>query len=267
VSYLTESELTDLCNYIDTIYLSVVGMLFTVNKRKTDDKDNYEILCKLKEQVLKSSIMTDELVLYSSYLGGITNMSEFDISKMFEKLNSENIEDVSNMAGIKNIIKMTGIDKMLNFEDVNEQLLGVSAEDIDEATKGISKIFGGAEGSSISNTCSTIAKGFIGSLKTSKPTSFDSLIDTIVSSASNLKVDTGDFEEMSSHINKMTENTDMMDNIKNMKDEKGNNVGEQMATILEKPMQTLNNIKNGKMPNMSDISGLFGDLAKMMNKK
>jgi hypothetical protein len=267
VNFLSESELVDLCNYINTIYLSVIGMLFTVNKKKIDDKTNYEIIRKIKEQVLKSSIMTEELVLYSSYLGGTTNMSEYDISKMFENINSEKLEDVSNISGIKNIIKMTGIDKMLNFEDVNEQLQNVSIEDIDDAAKSISKIFGGAEGSSISNTCSTIAKGFIGSLQSTKPTSFDGLIDTIVSSASNIKVDTGDFEEMSSHISKITENVDMMDTLKNMKDEKGNNIGDQMASVLEKPIQTLNNMKNGKMPNMSDITGMFGELTKMMNKK
>lgn len=267
VNFLSELELLDLCNYINTIYLSVIGMLFTVNKKKIDDKINYDIICKIKEQVLKSSIMTEELILYSSYLGGITNMSEYDITKMFEKLNTENIDDLTNITGMKNILKITGIDKMFNFDDVNEQLQNVSVEDIDDAAKSISKIFGGGEGSSISNTCSTIAKGFIGSLQSSKPTSFDGLIDTIVSSASNIKVDAGDFEEMSSHITKMTENEDMMQNIKNMKDEKGNNIGEHMASVFEIPMKKLNELKNGKTPNMSDITGLIGELSKMMNNK
>ena len=193
-------------------------------------------------------------------------MGEFDMMKMFENMKEENIDAVSNVSGIKQIIKMTGIDKMLNFDDLNEQLQNVTEDEIEDATKGISKLFGGEGSTKISDTCSTIAKGFIGTLRTNKPKTLDGFIDTIMSSSSNLKVDTGDFEEMSSHLDKMTGSVDMMDNIKGMTDEKGNNIGEQMASMLEKPMQTLNNIKKGKMPNSGDLTDLLGDFMKMMKK-
>ena len=266
ILYLDELELIDLTNYLNMIYLSVNGMLFAINKKKLGEKTNYEILGKIKEQVLKSTIITEELLLYSSFLGGLADMGEFDMMKMFENMKEENIDAVSNVSGIKQIIKMTGIDKMLNFDDLNEQLQNVTEAEIEDATKGISKLFGGEGSTKISDTCSTIAKGFIGTLRTNKPKTLDGFIDTIMSSSSNLKVDTGDFEEMSSHLDKMTGSVDMMDNIKGMTDEKGNNIGEQMASMLEKPMQTLNNIKKGKMPNSGDLTDLLGDFMKMMKK-
>jgi hypothetical protein len=56
-------------------------------------------------------------------------------------------------------------------------------------------------------------------------------------------------------------------NLKNLKDEHGNPIGDKLMESLQGPLKMISQMQNGKGVNMSDFAGLAQSLGSLMNNK
>lgn len=79
---------------------------------------------------------------FNPYVGiGCTNNTLYGVNEMFSALPTED-ENQSCGPGIETIAKMIGLNKLVNFEELSEQLKNMKKEDIDNATNGIKGLLG-----------------------------------------------------------------------------------------------------------------------------
>ena len=79
---------------------------------------------------------------FNPYIGiGVTNATGYSVNEMFSAL-PETDEQQSSGPGIEAIAKMIGLNKLVNFDELADQLKNMKKEDIESATNGIKELLG-----------------------------------------------------------------------------------------------------------------------------
>jgi len=65
----------------------------------------------------------------------------------------------------ENLLSNFGIDKLVDFSKLNEQLKDIKQDDIDSATKGISQLLGSQGDDEVNEICSTLVHGIVDEIK------------------------------------------------------------------------------------------------------
>ena len=243
---MTDEELENLWDYMYVMYVSSVSIISLINEHKKSKVA--DILQKMKERVIKSGVLNRGTCFANPFLG-VNSIGDFDNS--LEKYDIEamfsNIDQLEESGDImENLIKVSGVDKMINMEQIHEQLKNIKEEDMQETKNIITKLLGAENDEDMNYVCSTLVEDIVEDLKLNSNKGTQGLFETLGSLPQKIgkKIDG---KKMGKTMEKFS---DLMangqENLKNLKDEKGNPIGEQLMNSLKGPLQMAQKINNNK---------------------
>lgn len=247
---LNEENTTMLWGHIYMLYVSSVAMISAINNHKKEGKV-WEIIPKIKEKVTKMGMFGKS---FNPFVGLMQETTEYNVKTMFEK-----VDDLKAPAGpsMEDIFKMTGVDKLVDVNQLGDQLKNVKQEDIDEATSSIAKLLGAEYDNDVKEVCGTLVEGIVNDLKANPDGGLKSMFDTAKSVTEKLgpKIDKGKMKKTASKLTHFLKNGES--NLKNMKDDKGNPIGEKIMESLKIPLKLAETMEGKRQPELADYKALM----------
>jgi hypothetical protein len=184
--------------------------------------------------VIEFGIVKNKLFFGNPFVGINEETGEYDVKTLFSNLESVNKES-TDLLNPESMLKMMGINKMFDMKDIMSKFKDINQNEIEEATEQISKLVG-ADGDDET-------KKFLGSLIndviTKVQTSGDNInmmdLANIVMNDTSKTADSSKLEKTAGYLKNFMNNSQEI--LKNMKDDKGNPIGEQLLKSMKIPMQ------------------------------
>lgn len=258
VELMDDAEKKLLWGYIYFMYVSSVSMISLINDHKKEGK-SIENLPKLKTKILESGVMQKNSKLFNPFFGLIgqeESKNDYSVEKMYE--NVEGIKSPEEFT-VDAMMKMTGIDKLFDSSQLNDQLRGIGQEDISDATSNIAKLLGAEGDSDINEICGSLVKGIISDLKDNPTKGFSNMFETAKSVTEKIgkTLDGKKMEKTANKVFSFLKNG--KENLKNMKDDSGNPIGEKLMSSLAGPLQMVEKLGAGASP--EDYKNLFSQVS------
>ena len=137
---------------------------------------------------------------------------------------------------IDSFLTMLGVEKMFDEKKLNEELKSIGNEQINEATEKIVGLLGAKDNSEIKETCNTLIKEIVTEFKEN---GISNIGETLKKVAENAKK-TIDITKMKKTGESMHQfMTNSQDKLKDMKDAKGNPIGQQMMNSMAIPLSMM----------------------------
>lgn len=234
-----DTELTALWGHLYMLFISAVGMISSINGHKKEGKV-WEILPKLREKVTKMGLTKDGK-MFNPFIGLMQENGEYNVETMFE-----NVDELKTTGpSVEDVFKLTGVDKLVDVNQLNDQLKNVKQEDIDEATRNITKLLGAENDSDINEVCGSLVEGIVEDLKSNKDGGLKSMFDTAkaVTEKIGSKLDRNKMQKTALQLSDFLKNGE--NNLKNMRDDKGNPIGEKIMKSLELPLKLAQSMEGG----------------------
>lgn len=235
VTLLDEAEMKKLWCNMYTLYICSTTMIHINN---TERKNKVlELLPKLKEKAKEYSA---EGFMFNPFVG-ITNdgsnRDDLDVNTMFSGI--EQIKQPTSEEAMDNLLKMTGIDKLVDVSKLNEQLKNVSQNDIDDATKNITKLLGAENDEDVNEVCATLVENIVKTLKENPEASIPNMFNIAKQVSNNVShtLESNKMKKTANQLSHFMKNGEK--NLKNLKDDKGNPLGKSVLDSLMLPMQLL----------------------------
>jgi len=267
VKSLNEDELKILWGHFYMMYISSVNMIAEINNHKKEGKI-WEILPKLRDKVIKSGlIIGKDKKSFNPFIGlyQMQETGEYDVNKMFTNVEELKTGQSAGMT-MEDIFKMTGVDKLVDVGQLNDQLKNCKQEDIDDATENITKLLGAEKDGDVKDVCHTLVTEIVSDLKTNGLTS---MFDTAksVSQRVGKTMDKNKMRKTANQLNEFMSHGE--EKLKGLKNEKGENIGSKIFDSLKIPLQLAqsmgsNSTNPEQMPNMPNLSSI-GNLMGMLN--
>ena len=273
---LTDNDRNDLWFYIENMFISGTKMIHLVNEIH---KDNFNI--SLLKEINYARIKKDFMLAFPDQEIEVVNVMNLDVDPFLLGVGSNNNEgfgvenllassqDIKNeisTPGIGSMAKMLGVDKMLNMEELSNQLKNINKAEIDEATINIKKLLGSNVDENTSDMIGNILNDITDQLKSSDLSSGDP-IQNIINIAEKVAQNTlPKIDKNKVDIKKVLESTQNL--ASNYKDKDGNPFmanGVNPLDILSSLMQNQNNPPNKEQLKMAQ--DMMKTLTKQMNIK
>lgn len=267
-SIMNNEEMENLWDYMYVMYISSVSIISLINEHKKGKV--YEILPQMRERVIKSGVLHRGSKFGNPFFGvnGLSSDSDslpdqYNIDSMFS-----NVDQIEIPKGdlMENLFQMSGVEKLIDINQLNEQLKNVKQEDTQEATKSITKLLGAENDKDVAEVVSTLVEGIVEDLKANSDKGMQGMYETAktVSKKVGSQIDSN---KMGKTIEKLSAfMKDGQSNLKNLKDDKGNPIGEQLMNSLKGPLemaQKMGNGKNGSVPDFSNMASLFSQVSEI----
>lgn len=237
VDLFDEDELKTLWQYVYMMFITSVKMIYTINQTKKNT-EIWNVMLELEKDLAQSGILVGGKV-FNPYVGLGAEGENMGVDELMKS--AELIKD--NNGNSTNILSSLGVDKLLDSEKLGEQLKNISQSDIDEATKNIAQLLGASDDNDINDVCSTLVNDIVADLKENGIQGMFQVAERVSSKVSN-KIDMNKMKKAATKMSTML--TDNNDKLKNMKDENGNLVGEEIMKKLNLPYNLMNLFGNNK---------------------
>ena len=269
VTYMMDDKEMDMFwSHMYMMYISSVSMISTKNEHKKEGKV-HEVLPKMRERVLKSGLFSKDGKMFNPFIGLMTtsdgnSSSEYNVETMFDT-----VEEIQKPTGpsMEDVFKLSGVDKLVDINQLNDQLKNVKQEDIQEATKNIAKLLGSENDADVTEVCNTLVEGIVADLKSNADGGIKGMFET----AKRVSEEVGkniDKNKMKKTVVKLSDFLkDGESNLKNMKDENGNPIGSKIMDSLKGPLEMAQAASkgNGGVPNMADMMALMSQVTGAVN--
>lgn len=234
-----DNDLKQLWGNIYMVYISSANMVSVINKKK--NAQVCKIIPKMREKVLEYGVCDEKGGLFfNPFVGLNVETGEYDVNSMFA--NTDNLNN-NNDVNVDNLLKMSGVDKLFNIDQLSSQIRDIKEEDITEATNNITKLIGAEGDSDINEICSELVQNVVQDLKSTTNNGGQlNMFEIAQSVASRIggKMKPDKFNKTANHFQNFMNNS--QNNLKNLKDENGNPIGEKLMGSL----------------NMAQMMGMFG---------
>lgn len=203
---LNDEDKQTVWNYIKLIFISVVKLIYSSNKTKCDE--NIVNICNDFEKDLIKKGININVMKFNPFVGVSANNNHLiDINQ----INSE--------TDINNMFNMLNIDKLIDIEQLKDQLSKLSDTDIKSTTSNITSMLGNAD-EDVQEVCSTLVQNLVEDLKVN---GMQNLFQTLknVSEKVSTKVDVNKIKKTAGVMNGFVEKSEQ--HFKNLTDEHGNN--------------------------------------------
>ena len=267
-SIMSNEEMENLWDYMYVMYISSVSIISLINEHKKGKV--FEILPQMRERVLKSGVLHKGSHFVNPFLGlnSVTLESNSNDSYNVDSMFS-NMDEIETPKGdlMENLFQMSGVEKLVDINLLNEQLKNVKQEDIEEATKSITKLLGAENDKDISEVCSTLVEGIVEDLQANADKGIQGMYET-AKTVSKKVGNQIDKNKMGKTVEKLALfMKDGQSNLKNMKDEKGNPIGEKLMESLKGPLEMAQKMSNGQggMPDFTNMASLLSQVSTIAN--
>ena len=221
VSLMTESQLNELWENVETMFVTSVKMVYLMTDSSRHSKDVLELVSNLEQNAMKK--------LQNNFFMGL-NASGENLVSMDQLMSSDVV--IPGTEANAGILGSLGIDKLMDTNNLANEIKKFDDKDITETINTLTSMLG--NDSDIKDVCSTMVKSVLEDIKTN---GIENMF-TIAERVSNKIGDKIDPEKMAKTANGMN---DLIKNnseqLNNLKDDKGNPLG---GDIMKQFQNTLN---------------------------
>lgn len=263
---MTDEEMDKLWNHMYMMYISAVVMITEINEHKKDGKV-WTVLPKMREKVMKSGMFTKDGKLFNPFFGLMPEGSKEDKENYNVETMFENVDDIQTPSGpsIDDMFKLAGIENMVDVDQLNDQLKNVGRADMDEAIKHIGKLMGTENDAESQEVYRTLVEGIVDDFKTNQ-SGVGGMAKTVqrVSEKIGKTIDKQKMGKVAGQLNNFLQNGE--ENLKHMKDNKGNPIGENIMASLKGPLEMAQMAtKGGATPNFGEMAAMMTQVTQAMN--
>lgn len=236
IGLLTPEELKSLWGYLYIIFISSVRMISTINKHKQEG-NIWNTLPIFQARVTKLGLTAGtNKKLFNPYVG-LTSDTTLDVSTMFAAVDDIKQPSAESMLGNLGL----DINKLIDVDKLNEALKNIGQDDINEATKHIVSVLGASGDNDTSSVYATLVNDIVDDLKTNGLTNMFETAQSVSKKAAG-KVDRNQMTKAAMGLSNFMKNGE--EQMKQMKDDKGNPLGADIMKTLETPMNLISAMMN-----------------------
>ncbi len=239
-----------LWKYLKNMYIGGTKMIQVVNGTINNDfiqEINYVDLKKdYLERFPDSTILNPNNLEFDPWLGVGVNGGEFGVDSLVEtsKLSVEK-QQTSGGGGITSMVKMLGVDKLLNMEELSKNLKNIDTEQIKDATENIKKMLGNNVDEGTSEIIGDMISNITSELKSDSLSEGDPLQNIVKIAESVAKKMIPKINDSKVDMSKILESTQNITS--NIKDADGNNV----FNGQNNPLSILSNLMKKQLNTMT----------------
>jgi hypothetical protein len=252
VKNMTDEDLSFFWPHVYMLYISTVNMVSLNNNLKKEGKI-WEVMPELTKKVLDAGLIKDDKLL-NPFIGVSSDSTEYNVDEMFTNVNEFKTPDG---LSLENILSMTGMDKFMNFDQLNDQLKNISDMDISSTSQSITQLLGGD--SDVSDICGSLMEGIVSEMKANPDKGLTGIFDVAknVTDRIGSSLDKDKMKKTVQQLSSFMSNSE--EKLKNLKDEQGNPVGENIMKQMEGPLKMLQSMESGKdgQPDMAKLMSMM----------
>lgn len=247
---MSENELTNLWGYLYMLYISAVGMILEANELK--EGKVWDKLPEMREKVTKMGLMKDGKI-FNPFVGLHTESGNYDVETMFSNVD----KTIPTGPSMEDMMKLTGVDKLIDIGQLKDQLHNVNQDDIRDATKNITQMLGAEGDQDVDDVCSTLVGEIVRELKANPNAGIQNLFDITGKITGNLgnKLDKQKMAKTATKLMSFLQNGES--NLKKLTDDQGNPIGEQIMKSLEGPLKFAQTFQPGQTPSLAQCQNMM----------
>jgi len=240
--YLNENNKVNFWQYIYLLSSSVFSMIRQSNGSKFEKYTHViETLATIETEISKTGVMFQNQI-FNPFLGLGEVKTNYSVGELFTGGELPKQQNIS----IDSVLNMLGVDKMFDEKKINEQLSGMGDKEISEATERISALLGANGNSNVKEVCGDLVKEIVTNLRTNGLNNIGETLRTVAEKAKS-KIDANKMKETASTMKNFM--TNGQERLKDLKDEKGNPIGQQLLNNISTPLNLMKMMNFNNMDN------------------
>jgi DNA-directed RNA polymerase subunit F len=242
-SLLSEEDQTYFWQYFHLMALSTFNIFHHHNPRKVASLQHVmDMIHEIGPSLEKTGIMVDNKI-FNPYLGlGGTAGEKYGMEEMF----ANTIElQTGEQLSLEAVLNTLGVGNLVNEEELNAKLDSLKESDLEVATDQIVNILGAGGDPNTRNVCSKLVRNIVEELKVNGIANVGNVLKA-VADKSKSEIQVSDMRNTMGYVQNFMNHG--QEKLKNMKDENGNPIGEEVLNTISTPMAMLKAMGMGNMP-------------------
>lgn len=240
---LDEKQMEQFWQYVYLFSSSVYNMIKNVNVIKFNNQSHInDTLQYVERELAKTGVVFNDMV-FNPFIGIGETKEEYSLNDMF----TDGTLPKEHKMSIDSVLNMLGVDKMIDENKLDEQLKDIGQDQVNEATEKIATLLGAENNTEIKEVCETLIQDIVLNLKENGINNIGATLQKVAQNARG-KIELSKMQKTAESMKNFM--TRSQEQVKDLKDENGNLIGEELLNKLSLPMSMLNNMNFG---NFSDI--------------
>ena len=237
---LNEQQLEQFWQYIYLFSSSVYNMIKQANIIKFNNQIHVnETLQYIESELTKTGVIFNNMI-FNPFIGVGESKEQYSVNEMFTGKELPKEHKMS----IDNVLNMLGVDKMLDEHKLDEQLKDIGQEQVNEATEKIASLLGAENNTEIKEVCETLIQDIVVNLRENGIGNIGETLQKVAQNARG-KIDISKMQKTAESMKNFMANS--QERVKELKDENGNPIGEELLNNLSMPMNMLNSMNFGNL--------------------
>ena len=249
-----EEEKAKFWQFMYLMFISSVKMIHSANETKMHTGKNKEIFEHIEsmEKELTRTGLTVRGMAFNPFVGldGVSSKDEFGVNELY----SGDVPKQAPMGipgvDINMVLQQLGIQNVVDIDKINDQLKNITEAEIQDATQNITNIIGASDDPDVADVCNTLVRSIVENLKENGISDMMGTLQSISQSVGD-KIDPTKMQKTANTMNGFMQNSESQ--LRNMKDESGNNIGEKLFAAMGNPLNMAKEFSEGKMPQMPQM--------------
>jgi predicted transcriptional regulator YheO len=241
-SLLSEEDKIHFWQYFHLMALSTFNIFHHNNPRKVASLQHVmEMIHEIGQSLEKTGIMVDDKI-FNPYLGlGGSAGVNYGTEEMFA--NTVDLQTGEQLS-LEAVLNTLGVGNLVNEEELNAKLESLKESDLEVATDQIVNILGAGGDPNTRNVCSKLVRNIVEELKINGIANVGNVLKS-VAEKSKSEIQVSDMRNTMGYVQSFM--NDGQDKLKDMKDENGNPIGEQVLNTISTPMAMMKAMGMGQM--------------------
>ena len=259
-SLLSEEDRIFFWQYFHLMTLSTFNIFHHHNPRKVASLQHVmEMIQEIGPSLHKTGIMVDNKI-FNPYLGLGGSDEKYGMEDMFA--NTIQLQSGEQLS-LEAVLNTLGVGNLVNEEELNAKLESLKESDLEVATDQIVNILGAGGDPNTRNVCNKLVRNIVEELKVNGIANVGNVLKA-VAEKSKSEIQVSDMRNTMGYVQSFM--NDGQEKLKNMKDENGNPIGEEVLNTISTPMAMMKAMGMGNMGQPNDQSGQTGQTSGQNSK-
>lgn len=248
---LSDEDRVYFWQYFHLMVLSTFNIFHLHNPKKISSQPH--IMSMIKEiggLLEKTGIMIDTKI-FNPFLGLGAEQGEYGLNEMFAVTKELQTGD---QITLEAVLGTLGVGNLINEKELNAKLEALKDSDLEVATDQIVSILGAGGNQNARNVCNKLVKNIVDELKINGIANVGNVLKS-VAERSRSEIQINDMQQTIGYVQNFM--SDGQEKLKNLKDENGNPIGQQVMSQLSTPLAMMKAMGFGKMqPDMANMANM-----------
>lgn len=189
----------------------------------------------MKLEIAQTGVMFGKQI-FNPFIGVMNDNERITVEQMFAT-NGIKPVNFSSTGSMESMLNMMGVESLISTDNLKKQLENLGSEHVDEATSKIIEMLGAQDNPDVKEVCGTLIKDIVENLKTNGIQNIGSTLMDIANKTKG-KINMEKMKQTASSMQYFMNNS--TEKMKEMKDENGNPIGENLMNTLSTYMNMMN---------------------------